>query len=352
MFRVTLLPAGHGDCIWIELGTPTKPRNILIDAGTPGTYERLKALMRERFGAKKAHFDLFVITHIDEDHIGGAVDLLEDTDVTYSDIWFNGWKHITEKYPKNLGAKQAELVSDTILRRKLPWNKAFNRKAIVLEGKPKPLRVVGAKLTLLSPYREQLHALVPKWKKELIAAGLVDSKGNLLRPKERAKRLRDTLGAGIINVPHLLKAQFESDEAPANGSSIAFLLQYKTQKAIFTGDAHVPVLMKSLGALSEKPLAVELLKLAHHGSDGNTSSELLQMLECPRFLISTNGAHFEHPNPSAVARVIARRAKNAWLYFNYETGFTSPWKNPVLQRNYRYRTVYPLTMEGGCTIEL
>ena len=353
MFQVTMRPADHGNCIWIEYGHSNAPKHMLIDAGTAGTYKRLKAASRERFGSGRAHFELFVITHIDEDHIGGAVPLLEDKEVTFGDVWFNGWDQITEKYPKDrLGAKQGELVSASIKRRKLPWNTPFERKAVVLETGPNTIPCGDLKLTLLSPYRAQLHALVPKWVKELKKAGLVDENGDLLRPAERARLLRDALGGPAINMAKLLAEPFESDHSEANGSSIAFLLEYKKTRALFTGDAHVPVLLKSLEELSAAKRRVDLLKLPHHGSSGNVSAELLAMLECPRFLVSTSGARFKHPDLNAIARIVGRQNAQSELIFNYESAFTKPWKSPSLQRKHGFTTVYPAQKEGGCTVVL
>jgi beta-lactamase superfamily II metal-dependent hydrolase len=350
MFRVTMIPADHGDCLWVEVGPERAPKQILIDAGTPGTYKRLKKVIAERFGDRPQHFDLFVISHIDSDHIGGAVPLLADRDVTYGDIWFNGWKHLIEKMPKDqLGAKQAELAIGLIGDRKLPWNKAFKGKAVVLEDGPVTIDLDGVKLTLLSPYREQLHALVKNWKKELIAAGVVDAKGNLLAPELRAKKLRDTLGGGLLNVAALLQTPFESDTAEANGSSIAFLMEYRGTRVLFTGDAHAPVLVQSLKKIPKARRKIDALKVSHHGSKNNTSDELLALLECPTYLISTSGAQFEHPNRAAIARIINRRAAGAQLYFNYHSKFNDVWTNPTTQRDYRFKTVYPKA-KGECVV--
>ncbi|HYO75341.1 MAG TPA: MBL fold metallo-hydrolase, partial [Thermoanaerobaculia bacterium] len=152
MFRVTMLPAGHGDCIWIEYGSEEEPHHVLIDAGTTGTYKRLKSELKKRFGNAKPHFELFVITHIDADHIGGAVKLLADRGVTYDDIWFNGWEHLHGRNPsEQLGAKQAEAVAQTIVDNDLPWNEAFDGEAVVIDDWPtKKTLPGGLTLTLLS----------------------------------------------------------------------------------------------------------------------------------------------------------------------------------------------------------
>ncbi|HEY0139450.1 MAG TPA: MBL fold metallo-hydrolase [Thermoanaerobaculia bacterium] len=342
MFRVHLLPAGHGDCIWIEYGTAGQTHRVLIDAGTPGTYKRLK----QRIGKQPMHFELFVITHIDADHIGGAIKLLSDANVTYDDIWFNGWDHINGRVPAMtaLGSKQAEAVSQLIVDRKLPWNRAFGGAAVVLTRAPLTKTLPGGMtLTLLSPYREQLTKLIPDWEKELRAA--------TLKPKRRESPL--ALGGDeALDVDTLAAEAFESDTAAANGSSIAFIAEYKRKRALFTGDAHVPVLLDSLKKLQPAgAMKIDLLKLAHHGAGGNTSNDLLKRLTCPRYLISSNGAYFKHPERTAIARIVKRSGKKK-LIFNYATQFNSMWRDAGLQSKYKYETSYPADEVSGAVIDL
>ena len=40
MLKLEVLPAGHGDCLWIEYGDSASPRYVLIDGGAKGTYKR------------------------------------------------------------------------------------------------------------------------------------------------------------------------------------------------------------------------------------------------------------------------------------------------------------------------
>ena len=39
MFTIELLPAAHGDAIWLEYGPVAQPHRILIDGGPAPTYE-------------------------------------------------------------------------------------------------------------------------------------------------------------------------------------------------------------------------------------------------------------------------------------------------------------------------
>ena len=73
MFRIEMLPAAHGDCLWIEYGSGARVHRILIDGGPAHAYPAL----RERIlhlPADARRFELLVITHIDADHIEGHSD--------------------------------------------------------------------------------------------------------------------------------------------------------------------------------------------------------------------------------------------------------------------------------------
>lgn len=93
MFSIETLPVGHGDALPIEYGNAQSPTRILIDAGTPAAYKavgsRLKALQA---AAEKLEFELLVITYIDDAHIGGVLEILEnkEIDIAFNDFWFNG----------------------------------------------------------------------------------------------------------------------------------------------------------------------------------------------------------------------------------------------------------------------
>jgi hypothetical protein len=358
MLKIEMLPARHGDCIWIEYGSAKKTYRMLIDAGPGQTYKHV----RERILAlpeSKRHFELFVVTHIDADHIEGAVRLLQDKklNVSYGDIWFNGWKHLKRK--STLGGPLGEYLTSTILKEKLPWNEAFGGETIVVPDKGKlPVRELrgNMKLTLLSPTWTQLDKLRPKWKKEVEAAGLVAGKAKMARDKLAGiKRLQPILGEPSINVEKLAGASSKSDSAAANGSSIAFLAEYDGLRCLFSGDAFPNVLAASLRRLLKKPsnkIKLDVFKLPHHGSQSNVSAELIDLVKCGRYMFSSNGDIFNHPDKEAVARVIWHDKTSPLLCFNYKTDFNKMWDRPSLISKHKYQVKYPLTGKEGLLVKL
>ena len=119
---------------------------------------------------------------------------------------------------------------------------------------------------------------------------------------------KDLLGGEVPNVEQDALTAFTPDRAVANSTSIALLAELGDRRILLTGDAWAPVLEVGLGRLLGErhleALPIDLLKVAHHGSRNNTSMALLDLLACNRFLFSSSGAIFHHPDHQTVSRAI------------------------------------------------
>jgi hypothetical protein len=136
---------------------------------------------------------------------------------------------------------------------------------------------------------------------------------------------------------------FGDDRAVANGSSLAFIIEYEGRACLFSGDAHPRVLASSLRHLTEergiKRLSLDAVKLPHHGSMSNIDDGLLSLIDCSQWLVSTNGANFDHPD-QAIARFIAERsAKPTQLLCNYRVASTE--RLAGSDGDQGWHTVYP-----------
>jgi len=346
MFEIEMLAAREGDCLWLRYGDANKPRQILIDGGRAATAKDIKA----RFAALPASqrtFELLIITHVDRDHIEGVLSLLTDktVKVKFKDVWFNGFDHLKQAELETFGALQGERLSAAITDGKLPWNKAWKRRAVCLPAKSFPTKSLdgGMKLTLLSPDRAKLTKLIPVWKQECKKAGIMAGIGS--KPAEE----RGLEHFGAIDIEQLAVSPFKGDSAEANGSSIAVLATYDKKNVLLTGDAHPDRLSASIKALKKtaKRLKVHAFKIAHHGSEHNLSSDLLKLVDCDKFLVSTNGSFFKHPTASAIARLVKFSGNGSTIYFNYRSKFTSVWDNDAWKTRYGYSTTYPASSANG-----
>jgi beta-lactamase superfamily II metal-dependent hydrolase len=402
MFRIEMLPAAHGDCLWIEYGAGDTVHRILIDGGPGHTYPAL----RERIlhlPADRRRFDLLIVTHIDADHIEGIVRLLLDAEALGCDfdrIWFNGREQLNEVEDlagRPLGAAQGEYLSLLIRdyeqrtgRRVL--NAGLPDGVAVIDRRRDTLPAVtlpgDCRLTLVSPDVDRLLDLKDRWEDELKRAGIDPddeqalrrrlASNNQLQPMgdvlgdddeehERRFELPDPDDRDLTEEPGDVlggdggepgaQADFGSDTSPANGSSIAVLLEYPASdpevRALLVGDAWPAVLEASLDRLLEDEddrLKLDLFKVPHHGSVANLTERLLERLRCKHYLISTSGARFRHPHARAVELLLRKHNQRSYprLHFNYLTVTTEAWSQEADQLERKYHGFHP----RGLSLEL
>jgi hypothetical protein len=252
---------------------------------------------------------------------------------------------------ETFGAIQGERLSKALLEGKLPWNRKWKGKAVCLpkKGLKKITLLGGMSLTLFSPDHQELTNFTPRWESECKKAGLIPGVG------AKPSKLKGIESFGEIDIEQLAVSPFKADPGEANGSSIAVLAQYSGKKALLTGDAHADRIADSIRAFKRtaKRLKLHALKVAHHASEHNTSQELVELLECERFLVSTNGSYFKHPTPTAIARLMKYGGKGATFFFNYRTKYTEVWDSAVWKAKYGYRTVYSdKNHNGSLTVSL
>ena len=357
MFRVEMLPAYYGDCIWIEWGDEKEPSRLLIDAGLAGTYNAIV----KRAG-KSCRLELFCITHVDGDHVEGAVKLLANLpkELFIREVWFNGWDQV--RGAARLGPVQGEKLGAAIMKvAHLPWNTRFKEKAVMVTKAGKlPRREFegGLTLTVLSPRKEQLAILKPVWEKECAKAGLIPGKlKKAMEALQADRKLRPERLGPSVNVEELAGEAYEPDSSPANGSSIALLAEYDGKAVLLAADAHSEVLEKGILSLlkerHKKSLKLDAFKASHHGSRFNNSPKLIQMLDCPRWLFSTNGSRFHHPDRETIARILSSRTRaDTELYFNYCSDYNCVWDSVRLQTQWHFKAYYPGSDKGGLAVQL
>jgi beta-lactamase superfamily II metal-dependent hydrolase len=349
VFRIDMLPAREGDCLWIEYGDPARPRRILVDGGRQSAYATLK----QRFVAlppDQRKFELLILSHVDADHIEGLLKLVADPDlpVGFKDVWFNGRRHLDRL--QDFGALQGEAFTQGIAARGWQWNAAFNGASVVIpDGGTLPVKDLadGMRLTVLSPTWQKLEKLSPVWDEELDKAGMT------LRPSapDTDPPELESFGALTIeDVEDAAAARFKADDSAANGSSICVLAEFDERRAVLTGDAHADVVAASLARLrgaSGGVVRLDALKLSHHGSRGTHSVELMRQIQCRRFLVSSDGSRHKHPHVESIARTLRNSGGCIELVCNYQSPQTSVWDQAELKEYYGYEISFAVGGEPG-----
>ena len=300
---IEVLKASRGDCILITIVQDGLPYTIIIDGGTGDTYTYKNKKGKRTFGALKdkleqlrqegKHIDLLIITHVDDDHIGGIIRWFED-EIPSKDfvrrIWLNDDIEIT--VDKSLDNTSRQAAS---LKQKLDENGIQHENIIVAF---RAMCFDWGRIIVLAPSAAH-HNVVAKH----IAKDLDNS----------------TTDRYDQDIETLLKEKYEGGKCtPENDASIAFLLQTNEgENCLLLGDANIDTVMDSLKHFDwiSLPLECSWVKLSHHGSKSNFKPELLDLIKAENFIVSTNGSRHGHPDKEVIAWIVDKTNANLW--FNY-----------------------------------
>lgn len=355
VFQVEMLPVRHGDSLLVTYGPVDDVAQILIDGGPNDCYATLAGRLK-----RVSHLELMVVTHIDNDHIGGIIRLLMDEElrISYNDLWFNGWNQLRKPLsgwasanrtgPASRSPLEGNYLECVLRTAGNSWNGTFRGMAacVAEEGQ---LPVVelrhGLKLTLLSPDVKSLRKLRTNWKRALTRLRLEPEQYRDVEKRLEADRRYRGGGEGLPACLDELAVTL--DQSVANGSSIAFVAEYEGRRCAFLGDAHMPLIQSSIRRLAkqygERRLRLDAVKVSHHGSAGNLTTGFLKEIVCNDFLISTDGSLFGHPDDEAINMLLACGTKPVRLHFNYATKRNERWYHSA---------VYPGRADNGITLSL
>ncbi|HMJ78415.1 MAG TPA: MBL fold metallo-hydrolase, partial [Iamia sp.] len=360
----TMLPADEGDAIWVEWGT-TERHRMIIDMGRSGraTRARLEALAPE-----DRHVELVVVTHVDADHIGGVLaGLVEGAPIeglTFGDIWFNGRAHLDgrsvsrDPSKEHLGPAQGDRLSRWLVRR--TWNDGFERGPVVRTDRA-PVRVLadGMRVTVIGPTTERLKGFTATWDVEMAKVekrrAAKATAAGVERLGRRTPPPRPTLPDCAALKGHAARTS-TPDGSLANGSSICIVIEWGSRRVLLTGDAWGDEIASGMAAYAAQqdpplslPVPVDLVKVPHHGSEGNVSDGWLTSVDAPCWAISTNGTKHYHPDARAITRIL-RCNPSAHLVFNEPSTYNGWWT----EHSWRTRFGYEVSCgaSNGITVRL
>lgn len=342
-FRLVMLPAADGDCLLLSWGDSNQLHHMVVDGGRAAAYPHLKKRLSS-IADDGGSLELYVLTHIDADHIEGALTYLRDTDrpLAPKQVWYNGRIEMTSAGTRSF--KQGDAYSVALAKLEWPLNTAFSDGVARVESAPGVIDIAGLKITMLSPDERHLAALGTKWNQWYLQPG-VRVRGVVQKPKRSPPPdpliVEDLIGPGPVDT-----------ELP-NGSSIAFIAEWGGRRILFGGDAHPDLLADSLGPLAAGEggrYRVDLLKASHHGSAKNTDRKLIEMLG---LAISSSGNIHCHPDPQSIARFLHFGPEGRkHLYFNYATDQTRPWVKREVANRYGYIAHLPPVEDGLIAIDV
>jgi beta-lactamase superfamily II metal-dependent hydrolase len=334
VFRLSMLPAGDGDCLVLTWGEPGALRHAVVDGGRAATYAALRPRL-EAMAAAGEPLELLVLTHVDADHIEGGLRYVQDPHppVAPARVWYNSFESLGGFRARSIA--QGDRYVAAIRKLGWSWNDGFADGLVSVATAAPADTVPGLTVMVLGPDGDGVEAMRGRW-----ADWRTDHDPMRLARTGRLSRSPMPVPLDV----EALSAPGKTDTEAPNGSSIALLVEHDGRRLLLAGDAHPETLVRSIAPLAAAEggrLRVDLFKVSHHGSRGNVTRELVELLDCRRFAISTDGTRHGHPDPEAVARLLAFAPPGPRrLFFNYATARTRPWDDADLEGRWDYACAY------------
>jgi beta-lactamase superfamily II metal-dependent hydrolase len=343
--------ARKGDCLLLHYGTKAKPKLMLIDGGPSSVYKpQLRPRLDEIRAARgladgdSLAVDVVMISHIDDDHIKGILDLTKELSnqqrdgepqyLTSKTLWHNSFDDLLKTTPKELseagfGPAQATAALDLALDtgehttmhvlasvpqgRTLRDDAAFLRdnghgwkvndlssgKLILADKKTKAQKIDGGlSITVVGPMLPELQELQKEHDKYLQA-------------KKKGEAAAASLLAAYV------------DESVSNLSSLVLLVEVDKKRILLTGDARGDKILEGLkltgllGTGASAKLEVDVMKVPHHGSANNVEGDFFKKVVADHYVFSGDGEH-GNPEREAVEMLLEARPDDSFtMYFTY-----------------------------------
>ncbi|MCA9174469.1 MAG: hypothetical protein KDB14_08285 [Planctomycetales bacterium] len=374
MFSFEALKADHGDALLVHYGPEDAPRMLIVDGGPPGVFghallPRLEQIASFK-GERPISARLAMVSHIDDDHITGINDLLshleQDSDpvVDIEGLWHNSFDDSIRTAELSMLADLGG-VSNSVAASLSLDHFIHDIAAGVAAGKE--LRNLGERLGLvinagaefvaptgrrfvsegdrinlghactmrvLNPSRDRLLGLQRKW----------DGVANRLRDLSVAERRR--VLARIV------------DDSLANISSIVVHLKRQGKTMLLTGDARGDHVMDGLSRAGLAPSGkthVDILKVPHHGSDRNVSTDFFRKVTADHYVFSGDRRGTgSNPDRATIQMVTEVRGRDPYtMHFTTFDSTVEGWLEEDQRNNSRrYEYVFPDPAEHGIWIDL
>ncbi len=320
--RVKFFKAECGDAASIRyFGTDEKFHNIFIDSGYERTFRFVIEKEIKEIINNGEIIDLWVVSHIHDDHIGGIVKYIDTIKTSeYPDVVKQFYYNPPRKYEfdsSTLDASEALSISqgDKLYEYLKSTNKLLG---FDIENTLKPLNFYGLSITLLSPSPNQLAALRQKYPLEL----------NNPFEKEEDDSISDSVSSGQDDYNNSIDdfdfKFWKEDSSIENGSSISFIAEHQGTRILWLADSHpsdVLSALRTLGVSETEKLIFDIVKVSHHGSLNNNSAELYSCINCNNYVFSVNGGNKHNlPSKECIAKIL--RLENRSIGSKYDLYFT------------------------------
>lgn len=152
MLKIHIIDAAHGDCLLLDF----EHSKILIDCGPKSFKARRDVLANiEKILGENSVIDIAIVTHNDDDHIGGFEFLL-DTSIKINTIIFNSLQDIPDIIKNS--QRQISYNQDNALKQRLLAERGIKTLSLIRDYSP--LTINDITLTAITPTTEVLECML------------------------------------------------------------------------------------------------------------------------------------------------------------------------------------------------
>ena len=395
--KLTVFQSDKGDCLLL---TGADGGNMLIDGGMRSSYTKFVRPILGKMRENNEELDLIYVSHIDQDHIAGVLQLVNDEMAwrvyeihqnsphgnpnvkkprfkrppVVKDIWHNSFYDLISKnrgrFEDQLAASAGFLFSmpgsefdelaehyvDLVTSKKealqlsrrigdkqldIPLNRHFGDKLAYVRDGQGTINLGGMKIFVIGPFEDDLRNLRKEWNN-----WLRKNRSTIRELRRQAREDESQLTLSALQALADLGASStgrlgdRGKVTSANLASLMLLVEEDGKTVLLSGDGHANDIIKGLKHYNklnaQGGLHVDVLKVLHHGSEHNTDSNFTRLVTADHYVFCGNGAH---ANPDL--RVIDAYARSR-IGADKERS-----KNPEVDRPFRFWFNSKSTMPGG-----
>lgn len=285
---------GSGDCITLLLKNDEKEIHIIVDCGLY-TQEVNDYIVNDFH----SYIDYLIVTHIDNDHINGLIEMLKTKpNLTINHIFYNchqrtsddlqEWDEkmvenmkrvyghlpvVVDMLEQKINAETSMSLAELILENE-NWKRAWRREYITENSLAIDLENDMGRFIFLSPAKKALDDLDQKYRllfwKTLYKQKKEDYKKEETIYESLMRIMEQEDNEGLDEEPVSSKVldkntlKFYADEkmkglSPANEASIAFIWEHEGHRILFMGDANSDQVVKKSGMFIKIPQSLYCL---------------------------------------------------------------------------------------------
>ena len=364
--KLRIYQSDKGDCLLVS---GNAGGHILVDGGMRKAFQDHVRADLGKMAVKQEALDLVYVSHIDQDHISGVLDLLDSVMAwrvyeyrkkqganvkapkfpkmpAINEIWHNAFSEVLQE---NAGPVERLLAQSSLVlglssnlklqdlaiahhelaysvgeaiqvsqrvstsQLKIPLNTQFNGQLIMSRSPAKrEARIGKMNVFVIGPLPSEVERVRDEWN-----AWLRKNKDGIRKLKQEAEADARSIGNSADRIADLLAARVDElgnrkDVTAPNLASVMVLLEEGKTKVLLTGDGHWEDILKGLEHHkkfdAKGKLHVDVLKVQHHGSEHNHNVSMAERVTADNYIFCGNGKH-DNPDTRVVKLICESHRK-------------------------------------------